>query len=67
MEVRVSRRHRANKQQCREGTEASGDVAAKILWHAKRDRQQVCRENIDGDDESAPARARYDGISDGAL
>jgi hypothetical protein len=42
-------------------------MAAEIIRHKKRDGKPVYREDTDGDDEFAAARARYHGVSDGAL
>jgi len=67
VEVRASRRHRANQQQRRAGIASSSDVEEEKLRYAKREREPVCREDTDGDDEFKTARARCIGVSDGVV
>ena len=67
MEVRASRRDRTNKQQRRAGTATSGAMAKEVVRDKKREREPVCREDTDSDDEFAPARARCLGVSDAVM
>ena len=67
MEVRRSRRSRTDKQQCGAGTASGSNAEEEVVGDKKRDGKSVCREDTEGDDEFAAARARCIGVSDGAV